>query len=506
MQNFSENRINNSAENNSNKIHSLIPLEYAIRNKIVPLALTNSEFKIGLSHFDEELINDLEFLTGMSIKVVKLSDIEIINKLRDNYGQSIEISGQKDEKTGEFQLVENNNTKPEDNNSSDELDDDSSVTLINQVITTAIEKNASDLHFEAYEGLFRVRYRIDGVLQEAIQPPPGKKQTIISRLKIMADLDIAEKRRPQDGRIRVKRGGKIIDIRISTLPTDFGEKIVLRILDKDQLNLDLNNLGFVDVNLVLFKKIISKPYGIILVTGPTGSGKTTTLYATLNHMNSMRVNILTIEDPIEYNLTGINQSQVRSEIGYNFAAAMRSFLRQDPDIIMVGEIRDQETAEIAIRSALTGHLVLSTLHTNNAVDTLTRLLDLKLEPFLISSSVKMIVAQRLMRKLCIHCKILDSNQENLIKVLDGTLPIKQVIYKGIGCSECNGTGYSGRTAIFEVMPISIKMIEAINGNRTATDLKKIALREGVSSLRNQAINLLLQGITSLEEVLRETEE
>jgi type IV pilus assembly protein PilB len=534
----------------SPEILQLIPAEFARRRKVVPLELTDGFLKVGLCNPDDwQLLSDLEFLAGKPVQAVALSDDEVSQLLKKIYGGDPLDIASPDEAHGEFQVVEKaapvgdrqpvsassrravDDQKATPAGLRNEVDESSIISLVNEIITQAIDRHASDIHIEAYEQQFRVRYRLDGVLQEVMHPPIAKKQAIISRLKIMADLDIAEKRRPQDGRIRVQRlvslsnqrlvslsnqrlvslsnqrGNKVIDLRVSTLPTDFGEKIVLRILDKSQLNLDLEKLGLDNMALQSFKQAIASPHGMILVTGPTGSGKTTTLYATLNFLNSPERNILTIEDPIEYNLDGINQSQVKSDIGYTFARALRSFLRQDPDIIMVGEIRDQETAEIAVRAALTGHLVLSTLHTNDAPSALTRLLDMGLEPFLISSSVKMVIAQRLVRKICEHCKIV--NQQFLETFnwfgLDKATWENQPLFKGQGCERCNHTGYRGRTAVFEVMPMSASIAGMINRRATAHEFKEQACREGMQTLRQSAIAKLMQGTTTVEEVLRETE-
>jgi type II secretory ATPase GspE/PulE/Tfp pilus assembly ATPase PilB-like protein len=557
---------------------------------------------------DLQLLNDLEFFLGKHIQAVEMPEHEILRMLGEIYGTKPLQNDVVNPQRNEFQVLTKDQDHQQEPELDKEVDDQSVVSLVNRIITEAIEQGVSDVHIEAYEREIRVRYRIDGVLKDVLHPPLGKKHAIISRLKIMADLDIAEKRRPQDGRIRVRRGtadfdklsqrGKlsqpsggelveprVIDIRTSTLPTDFGEKVVLRILDKSRLNLDLTRLGFEEQELQSFKKAISSPFGIILVTGPTGSGKTTTLYATLNELNSPELNILTIEDPIEYNLHGINQSQVRSDIGYTFAKALRAFLRQDPDIIMVGEIRDQETAEIAIRAALTGHLVLSTLHTNDAPSAITRLLDMGLEPFLVSSSVKMVIAQRLVRKICEHCKVEDEKEVSVTpsrfhnelrtrggaeKKAHGSLSEKSkeasvtekkahgkfpenhsgsnsapprlhsflgkqdgvtnsllasglsalgieetvdehgrindfTFYKGRGCQQCHDTGYRGQVAVFEVMPITQRIAEKIHRRATAQEMKEEACREGMRTLRQSAINKLRQGITTVQEVLRETE-
>lgn len=349
----------------------------------------------------------------------------------------------------------------------------------------------------------RIRYRIDGVLQAVSPPPLSYARVLISRLKIMADLDIAEKRRPQDGRIRVREGERTIDIRVSSLPTDFGEKIVLRILDKSHLKLDLEILGFEATDLRAFKRALRLPFGMILVTGPTGSGKTTTLYAALNSINRQEVNITTIEDPIEYNLSGINQTHVRSEIGLTFAAALRSILRQDPNVIMVGEIRDAETAQIAVRAALTGHLVLSTLHTNDAPSAVTRLIDMGVEPFLVASSVKMILAQRLLRKVCVKCCAPAPVTPEILESLEGESLQGQYV-TGRGCPRCSSLGYRGRTAVYEVLPIQNGLVDLMRSGVTAGEMRQAAVSQGLVSLRHAALLKAARGETTLEEVLRET--
>lgn len=377
------------------------------------------------------------------------------------------------------------------------------VRQVDRIIDRAVEMGASDIHFEPYEEQFRVRYRLDGILQAIGTLSVRQKDAVISRIKIMADLDIAEKRRPQDGRIRVDRKNSQVDLRVSTLPTDFGEKIVLRILDRNRQKLELSGLGFDRRALKQFHKAIHHPYGMILVTGPTGSGKTTSLYAALNELNTREVNITTIEDPIEYHLEGINQTRVRTDIGLTFSNALRSILRQDPNIIMVGEIRDRDTAEIAIRSALTGHLVFSTLHTNDAPSALVRLLDMGIEPFLVASSVRLVMAQRLVRKVCHNCKAEQSAGLALLNEL-GVEDQSEPIVQGTGCESCNGTGYRGRTALVELMPMSAAISEIITGREGAGNLKQQAVKEGMVTLRQQGIQKIREGITTPDEVIRET--
>ncbi len=381
------------------------------------------------------------------------------------------------------------------------------IRFVNYIIAEAVRKEASDIHIEPYEKTLRIRFRIDGVLHEFFTPPLKLKNAIVSRIKIMSHLDIAERRIPQDGRIKLRlQNNKEIDIRVSTLPTIFGEKVVMRILDKSSLNLDLKTLGFEERELKVFREVIKKPYGMILVTGPTGSGKTTTLYSALSELNKPDVNISTAEDPVEYNIEGINQVNIREDIGLTFAAALRSFLRQDPDIILVGEIRDLETAEIAVKAALTGHLVLSTLHTNDASSTIVRLVDMGIEPFLVSTSLLLIVAQRLVRKICLNCK----EEVKIEKKALISMGVKEEevdefrVFRGKGCEECNGTGYKGRTALYEVLKVSQDIKELINKGGTAYQIQQVAIKEGMKTLREAGLLKVKEGITTLEEVGRAT--
>jgi len=380
------------------------------------------------------------------------------------------------------------------------------VKLVNLILTDAIKKGASDIHVEPYEKSFRVRYRVDGVLYEVMQPPSRLKAAITSRVKIMAQLDIAERRLPQDGRIKIKMAGKEMDYRVSVLPTLFGEKVVLRLLDKANLQLDMTKLGFETQALADFEGGIFMPFGLVLVTGPTGSGKTTTLYSALNRLNTIETNIMTAEDPVEFNLAGINQVQTKADIGLNFAAALRSFLRQDPDIIMVGEIRDYETAEIAIKAALTGHLVLSTLHTNDAPGTISRLLNMGVEPFLVSASTNVIVAQRLARRVCQGCKEpAPVPPQALISI--GFSPddaAKVVPSKGKGCMTCSDTGYKGRVALYEVMVIKDNIREAVLQGASVFELRELARNNGMKTLREAGIQKIREGMTTPEEIMRVT--
>jgi type IV pilus assembly protein PilB len=481
----------------------LIPSDFALENKVLPLSLHNSNLKIAMINIsDFSLLKDLMFITRKNVIPVKMEENDLLRAIAENYRIPLVKKGER-EKVKEFKVVQKSYEQAKE---TDVLKDDLSVIQnVNKYITEAINQGASDIHFEPFEKLFRLRYRIDGRLVEITKIPMGKKSAYISRVKIMAELDIAEKRRPQDGRIRMVGGNKIVDIRVSTMPTDFGEKIVLRLLDKSAFNLSMDNIGFSARMKDQFEHILKSPHGIILVTGPTGSGKTTTLYTALNYLNNPDVNILTIEDPIEYNLEGINQTHVRVDIGFTFAKALRSFLRQDPDIIMVGEIRDSETAEIAIRAALTGHLVLSTLHTNDASTAVTRLIEMGTEPFLVSSSLRMVIAQRLVRKICTYCKEAFTPDESLVRQLS-TEERDQVkkYYSGRGCDYCNKTGYSGRTAIIELLPVSEKIADLILNHANASKINKHAQVEGMLTLRQHAILKIKEGITTLQEVIRET--
>jgi type IV pilus assembly protein PilB len=384
------------------------------------------------------------------------------------------------------------------------------VRLVNVLLVDSLRRGASDIHIEPYEKDFRIRFRIDGVLYDVMHPPMKMRDALLSRLKIMSKLDISEKRLPQDGRIKIKvkidNRSRELDFRVSTLPTLFGEKIVLRLLDKDKLMLDMTKLGFEPQSLEIFKRNIAKPYGMVLVTGPTGSGKTNTLYSALQSLNTPETNIMTAEDPVEFNLPGINQVQMKEQIGLNFAAALRSFLRQDPNIVLVGEIRDFETAEIAIKAALTGHLVLSTLHTNDAPSTVSRLVNMGIEPFLVATSVNIIQAQRLIRRVCKDCKQEQSlPPEALIEVGFTPEEAPQIkTYKGTGCPTCNGTGYKGRVGLYEVMEVTDELRELIIIGASAIELRKRAIELGMITLRESGLYKIREGITTIEEVVKET--
>jgi type IV pilus assembly protein PilB len=384
------------------------------------------------------------------------------------------------------------------------------IRLVNLMLMSAIQKGASDIHIEPYEKEFRVRFRIDGILYNVMAPPMKFRDAITSRLKIMAKLDIAEKRLPQDGRIKIRFADngatKEIDFRVSCLPTLFGEKIVMRLLDKDKLMLDMTKLGFEPDSLKKLEAAIAKPWGLVLVTGPTGSGKTNTLYSSIAKINTTETNIMTAEDPVEFNLVGVNQVQVRENIGLNFAAALRSFLRQDPNIILVGEIRDFETAEIAVKAALTGHLVLSTLHTNDAPSTINRLMNMGIEPFLVASSVNLICAQRLVRRICANCKGDEPHAPPALVEAGFTVDEAQKVIpkKGSGCEKCNNTGYKGRVGLYEVMEVGEQLRELILVGASGLELRRKAVEEGMITLRRSGLHKVMEGVTTIEEVVRET--
>jgi type IV pilus assembly protein PilB len=492
------------------EIQNLIMQETAEKYQAIPFGLAGNVLHVATSDPTNRLMtDDLRFLTQKAIKIHVAPENAIKQILEhrkaqsnDSLDEALKLLSEDIEVTSETQ---------EDLDLS-ELQGDATnapvVKLVNSLLTDAIRKKASDIHIEPYEKILRIRYRIDGILYEIMRPPVKYKNAIASRVKIMSNLDIAERRLPQDGRIKAKILGKEIDFRVSCLPTIFGEKIVLRILDKSNLQLDMTQLGFEPDQLDAFRKAIYQPYGMVLVTGPTGSGKTTTLYSALTELNKTERNISTVEDPVEYNLPGINQVQVHEAIGLTFAAALRAFLRQDPDIIMVGEIRDYETAEIAIKAALTGHLVLSTLHTNDAPSTITRLINMGVEPFLVASALNLALAQRLVRKLCDQCKVIDDTITPDL-LLDIGVPEHWIeegftCFKARGCSACNNTGYRGRIALYEVMPIHDELQELILANAPAAEIKKEAVRLGMKTLRLSGLNKVREGVTSVEEVMRVT--
>ena len=484
----------------------LVPAEIAQKHMVIPINRKGSVLTVAMADPSNIFaIDDIKFLSGFKVEPVVAAETSIknaINKHYDSAGLVKDILQGYDDR--EVATVEEGDEGPDVGDLQRATEDAPVVKLVNLILSDAIKKGASDIHIEPYEKSFRVRYRIDGVLYDTMQPPMKLRAAIISRAKIMAQLDIAERRLPQDGRIKIRMGQKEIDFRVSTLPTIFGEKVVMRLLDKSNLQLDMSSLGFDPQALQLFEKAILAPHGMVLVTGPTGSGKTTTLYSGLHRLNTVETNIMTAEDPVEYNLAGVNQVQMKAEIGLNFAAALRAFLRQDPDIIMVGEIRDYETAEIAIKAALTGHLVLSTLHTNDAPSTVSRLINMGVEPFLVAASTNMILAQRLARKICNSCKEeITVPRQALVDV--GFAPDESKglsCYQGKGCMECNDTGYRGRVALYEVMPITEDIKDAILQGASVNEMKELGRKHGMKTLREAGLQKIREGMTTIPEIMR----
>jgi type IV pilus assembly protein PilB len=487
------------------EVLGLVPQTLVMKHHLIPTSLSRNTLTLVMADPSNLVaINEIKFLTGYDVKIAVASPAAIAAAIDRHYNNDANF----DEVLSALGNENVEVVQDDDDIDLTELEKATEeapvVKLVNAVLTDAIRKRASDIHIEPYEKSLRVRFRVDGVLYEMMQPPLRLKNAITSRIKVMAQLDIAERRLPQDGRIKMKlAGNKEMDFRVSCLPTMFGEKVVLRLLDKSNLQLDMTKLGFDEPALKHFKEAIYKPFGMVLVTGPTGSGKTTTLYSALAELNKVANNISTAEDPIEFNLSGINQVQMHDEIGLNFAAALRAFLRQDPDIIMVGEIRDFETAEIGVKAALTGHLVLSTLHTNDAPSTINRLLNMGIEPFLVASSVNLILAQRLARVICVNCKEDAPVAEDVLRKMGWTGP-PFVPQHGTGCVSCGGTGFRGRIALYEVMPITDNLREQIIGGGTALELKRIAIQDGMATLRQSGILHVARGTTTVEEVLRVT--
>ncbi len=490
-------------------VSKLIPSDVAQKYMIVPLNRTGSTLTIAMVDPSNVFaIDDVKFMTGYNVEPVVASETSIKEAIDRHYDSAdmLQTVMQDIQEEVNIDVIEDIEEDVDIGEIKQAVEDAPVVKLVNLILAEAIKKGASDIHIEPYEKEFRVRYRIDGMLYEVMSPPLRLKNALTSRLKIMAELDIAERRLPQDGRIKLKMKGKEVDLRVSTLPTLFGEKVVMRILDKSNLMLDMTMLGFEPETLKRLQEAILSPYGMVLVTGPTGSGKTTTLYSALGQVNKPDVNIMTAEDPVEYNIMGVNQVQMKEEIGLNFAAALRSFLRQDPDIVMVGEIRDYETAEIAVKAALTGHLVLSTLHTNDAPSTVNRLLNMGIEPFLVASSVVLIMAQRLARRICSDCKQqVEVPEKTLIDIgLTPKQASEVTCYQGVGCSTCSDTGYKGRIGLYEVMPIDEQIRELILEGGSAAEIKDVAVANGMQSLRMAALVKLMDGSTTLEEILRVT--
>ncbi len=519
----------------------LIPQDVAQKYSVLPLSRVGATLTLAMvDPTNVFAMDDIKFMTGLNIEPVVVSEASVQEAISRYYTQSREIelagvgdiegmngNGNGHGSLSQADLVTLDNLEfdtdaadgvevIEDN---DEIDlsslarmseDAPVVRLVNVLLVDSLRRGASDIHIEPYEKEMRIRFRIDGILYDVMHPPMKMRDALISRLKIMSKLDISEKRLPQDGRIKIKLKvegrSRELDFRVSSLPTLFGEKVVLRLLDKEKLMLDMTKLGFEAESLVKFQRNIARPYGMVLVTGPTGSGKTNTLYSALQALNTSETNIMTAEDPVEFNLPGINQVQMKEQIGLNFAAALRSFLRQDPNIVLVGEIRDFETAEIAIKAALTGHLVLSTLHTNDAPSTISRLMNMGIEPFLVATSVNLIQAQRLIRRVCKDCKAEHPTPpEALIEVGFAADEAKQMkIYRGAGCQTCNNTGYKGRVGLYEVMEITDEIRELILIGASALELRKKAVDDGMLTLRESGLQKIRDGVTTLEEVVRET--
>jgi type IV pilus assembly protein PilB len=495
----------------------LVPQETAIRYQIVPLSRVGSTLTIAMTDPTNVFaMDDIKFMTGFNVEPVVASETAISDAIHKFYGDvesveeldkvmkdltaddtALELAGEEAEMMDLATLERAAEEAP-------------IIKLCNLILTDAVKRGASDIHVEPYEKEYRVRFRIDGILQNVMAPPMKLKDAMTSRIKIMSKLDISEKRLPQDGRIMIKyiRDGKKkeLDFRVSTVPTLFGEKIVMRLLDKENLRLDMTKLGFEQESLAKFERQILKPYGMVLVTGPTGSGKTNTLYSSVARLNTAETNIMTAEDPVEFQLPGINQVQMKEQIGLNFASALRAFLRQDPNIILVGEIRDFETAEIAVKAALTGHLVLSTLHTNDAPSTISRLMNMGIEPFLVATSVNLICAQRLVRRICSGCK--EPLQIQPQALIDAGYSVEDAnkveVQHGRGCATCNNTGYKGRVGLYEVMEINDDLRELILVGASALELKKKALETGMITLRRSGLTKVALGQTTMEEVLRET--
>ena len=478
----------------------LIPGDVATKFQVLPINRAGRVLTVAMANPSNIFaIDDIKFITGLDVQPAVAGEMAIKKAIDKYYATTDSLAQIMEGIEDDIEVVED-----DDNDDITGQDGQNApvVKLVNTLLAEAVKVGASDIHIEPYERNMRVRYRIDGILSEVMEPPIKLRNAIISRLKIMAELDIAERRIPQDGRIKLKIGAKKVDLRVSTLPCIFGEKVVMRILDKGNLNLDLADFGMEAKAIEDITAAIAMPFGMVLVTGPTGSGKTTTLYSCLAKLNDSTRNIMTAEDPVEYNIDGINQVQVRDEVGLTFASALKAFLRQDPNIVMVGEIRDLETGGIATKAALTGHLVLSTLHTNDAPSTINRMIDMGIEPFLVASSTVLIMAQRLVRRICSNCKEeMPIPEEALV---DLGLKAGTKVYKGRGCEKCNGSGYSGRQGLYEVMPITAEIRELILDRASTTEIRHMACKQGMLTLRHDGLVKVVKGVTTVEEVLRET--
>lgn len=488
-------------------VHS-VPINFAKKNELVALKREEGHVVVAITDPENHMaLDDLRLLFDAPIKPLVSSPNMVMDAINSIYNRTPEndaVMSELDEENTD--MLDQDLEEVEDLLDSD--DEAPIIRLVNQLLVRAVKQKASDIHIEPFEKELAVRYRIDGVLYEIMRPPKKAQNSILSRIKIMADLNIAEKRLPQDGRIRIKLAGKDIDIRVSLLPTSYGESCVMRLLDRSKVLQTLDTIGFFEEDLKVIRGLISKSHGIFLVTGPTGSGKTTTLYGSLAEINEPDIKIITVEDPVEYQINGINQCQVNAKIDMTFAAALRSILRQDPDVVMIGEIRDLETAEIAVQASLTGHLVISTLHTNDTATTPSRLIDMGVEPFMVGASLIGVIAQRLVRRVCKACAVpqtLTPTQMQEIELTPEQLN-GVTIYKPVGCSECLETGYDGRTAIHEVLVISDEVRDLIIANEDAINIKKTAMRQGMRTLRESSVRKMLMGLTSFEEVMMSTQE
>ena len=510
----------------------LVPAETARKYQIVPLSRAGATVTIAMTDPTNVFaMDDVKFMTGYNVEPVVASEGAVLDAIDKYYGAGSPVTAvSSSQPGGESALAVATRALDQmpvlaDAGGVEVIDDLEEISaetlarqgeeapvirLVNVVLMSAISKGASDIHIEPYEKDYRIRYRVDGILYNVMSPPMKLRDAITSRIKIMAKLDIAEKRLPQDGRIKIRFSDsgtpRDIDFRVSCLPTLFGEKIVMRLLDRSKLMLDMTKLGFEQDSLLKLKAAINKPWGMVLVTGPTGSGKTSTLYSSIARINTPETNIMTAEDPVEFNIMGVNQVQVRENIGLNFAAALRSFLRQDPNIILVGEIRDFETAEIAVKAALTGHLVLSTLHTNDAPSTVNRLMNMGIEPFLVASSLNLVCAQRLVRRVCTSCRVPDPVAPQALEQMGFSPEESRMVkpVKGKGCEKCNRTGYKGRVGLYEVMDVTDELRELVLVGASALELRRKAIETGMITLRGSGLQKIRDGVTSVEEVLRET--
>jgi type IV pilus assembly protein PilB len=490
------------------KITKVIPADFALKHVVLPLKREGRTLTVAMADpTNSGVVDDLKFITRYDLFPVIAGEYTLRNLIEKHYESSDQqLQTLLKDMEGVSEDVEVVAEAEEEAATQAQIDDAPVVKLINGLLTDAVKRGASDIHIEPFEHEIRVRYRIDGALLEIMKPPVKMKAALTSRVKILSQLNIAERRVPQDGRLKLKMGTRVIDFRVSTLPVLFGEKIVMRILDKGNLTLDLSKFGFEPKAEADLMRNILNPYGMVLVTGPTGSGKTTTLYSALSRVNTIETNIMTAEDPVEYNLMGINQVLVRTEIGLTFAAALKAFLRQDPNIIMIGEIRDLETGGIAIKAALTGHLVLSTLHTNDAPSTITRMIDMGIEAFNVASAVNLVVAQRLVRRICKDCKAPHEYTDVELKALSNDIEsLKQLKFmKGTGCETCSGTGYKGRAGLYEVMAMSPELRRLILRGGSVAEIRDQAVSEGMLTLRMDGMKKVERGVTTLDEVVKET--